>query len=80
MNDRFMVGPIKIDSQAGNSSVNFGDTSFSGNTVYNKSQGNAIGIGDPSSVFAPTKNGWLDNDANDQDSGGSPTISNPYQP
>ncbi|MCH1627375.1 spore germination protein [Ferdinandcohnia quinoae] len=79
MNDRYMIGPIKINSQSGNSSVNFGDASIANNSVTKKGQGNALGIGDLSSVFAPMNNRWIDNDVSDQNSGNSPSENNPLQ-
>jgi hypothetical protein len=74
-----IIGPIKINNQAGNASVNFGDTSISGSSVTIKGQGNVFGIGDLAHVFAPMHNGWLDNDISDQNSGNSPSATKPIQ-
>ncbi|WP_449539782.1 spore germination protein [Ferdinandcohnia sp. Marseille-Q9671] len=79
MIDGSSIGGIKINSVSGNASIHFGDATISSSSVTVKAQGNAFSIGDLSKVWSPMSNGWMDNDGNDQDSGGSPTTSAPLQ-
>lgn len=80
MIERYGVGPLKINNVSGNASINFGDASFSSNSITVKNQGKAFAIGDGTLVCSQMNNGWLDPDVTDQDQSASPEFSSSIQP